>query len=116
MAAMVSVRLLVCLSESRSGLSQAGSLLIAMAGGEVGAAQEQVAGRVLGISHQHQCDPGQPVVTMSKVSPELERQRREAVGSFSSSKKSGYSKQYSTALGCVCECVEEHTPITNIRF
>lgn len=72
---MVSVRLLLCLSESGSSLSQAGSLLIAMAGGEVGVAQEQVAGRVLGSAHQHQCDPGQPVVTTPGVSPDLERQR-----------------------------------------
>lgn len=38
--------------------------------------QEQVAGRVLGVAHQHQRDLGQPVVAIFKVSPELEQRER----------------------------------------
>lgn len=71
----MSVRLLVCLSVSESSLSLPVSLLIAMAGGKVGAAQEQVAGRVMGSAHRHQRDLGQPVVATVRVSPELERQK-----------------------------------------
>lgn len=73
----MSVRLLVCLSESASSLSQPGSPLVAMFDGEVAAAQEQVAGRVLGSAHQHQSDLGQAADAMFSVSPELEKQKRE---------------------------------------
>ena len=72
MAAMVSVRLLVCSSESGFSLSQPGSLLIAMAGGEVGAVQKV---RVMASTHRHQRDLGQPAVAVFRTTPELETQR-----------------------------------------
>lgn len=74
MAAMMSVRLPVCAEELASRLSQPGSLLIAMAPGQVGAVQEQVAGTVSGSAHQHQRDLCQPWVAIFRVSPELEKQ------------------------------------------
>lgn len=76
MAAMMFVRLLVCLSESGSSLSQPGALLVAMVVWEMGAMQEQVAGRVLRVAHQHQSYLGQSEVTMFRVLPDLEQRGR----------------------------------------
>lgn len=79
MAAMMSVRLLACVEELGSSLSQPGSLLIAMAAGEVGAVQEQVAGRESWSAHRHQRDLGQPAVAEIWVSAEPLQVRRSPV-------------------------------------